>query len=103
MLPQFLYYFIASVLFIMGGRYVHMALIQLNNFYTYCDHLMRPIFNQAGVGHLVHQILLVILIPLILVTPIALIYRLVKGQKFPYLIQLTWGVWLILILSILLH
>jgi len=93
-----LLYFIASLLVVLCARYIHLILVYMDTFYVYVNLLLAPIFNQVGLGKIVHQTLVLILIPLILIGIPALIYRLIKHKTMPYLFQLTWSAWLILVL-----
>ncbi|OGV25380.1 MAG: hypothetical protein A3F18_00260 [Legionellales bacterium RIFCSPHIGHO2_12_FULL_37_14] len=100
LLKSYLYYFIASILVVLLAKYIHSALIYLDNFYTYVNALIAPIFNQVGLGKIVHQTLVLILIPIIIIGIPSLVYRLIKHQTMPYFANLTWATWLILVLCI---
>jgi hypothetical protein len=93
-----LLYFIASLLVVLCARYIHLTLVYMDTFYVYVNLLLAPIFNQVGFGRIIHQTLVLILIPLILIGIPALIYHFIKHKTMPYLLQLTWSAWLILVL-----
>lgn len=100
LLKAYLAYFVASLLVVLLTRYIHLGLIYLDTFYTYINVLIAPIFNQVGLGKIVHQTLVIVLIPLIIIGIPALIYYMINRKAMPHIISLTWSVWLILVLCI---
>lgn len=80
---------------------LRMSLLSLEHFYTYLSHVIAPIFNQVGLGRIVHQVILLTLIPVMITLVPALAYKLIKGHFMPYFIPLTWCVWLTLTLCVI--
>lgn len=93
-----LLYFAASLIVILCARYIHLTLVYMNTFYVYVNLLLSPIFNQVGLGKIVHQTLVLVLTPLILIGIPAQVYRLIKHKTMPYLLPLIWVAWVILVL-----
>lgn len=100
LLKSYLYYFVASLLIVFFKEYIHLGLKYLDAFYNYINILIAPVFNQVGFGKIVHQTLVLILIPVIIISIPGLIYRLIKHQNMPYIVPLTWSMWLTLVLCI---
>jgi hypothetical protein len=63
MFKQFLLYLAASLVVVLLSPYLHHALVYLYHFYTYIDNLIAPIFNDAGLGQVVHRLCVLIFVP----------------------------------------
>lgn len=104
LLKSFLCYLVASILVVLCARYIHLMLVYLDMFYVYLNLLSAPIFNQVGLGKVIHQTLLLVFIPALVIAIPALLYRMIKHQDLPYFFSITWGIWLVLALStIMIH
>lgn len=98
------YYFLATLVVLLSAKYIHLALIYLDTFFVYLNLRVAPFFNQVGLGSVIHKTFVLVLIPLILTAIPALIYYPIKRQTMPYLFQVTWSLWLILVIStIMIH
>jgi hypothetical protein len=95
----FMYYLLASTLVVLAQPYLYQGLMLLDHFYESISQMLAPIFNQVGLGSLVHRGLVLILIPMLLVAPFALIYQLIQKRSFPWTFQLIWAFWMILVLT----
>lgn len=102
MLRQAIFYLLLSILTIIFASYVKIILIYINNFYNYINKILIPTLNQAGFGQLTSQMLILVFIPPLIATVPALIFRVLTGKNMAYFIELTWCLWLIILLSHLL-
>lgn len=99
MLKFALIYLVLSIIVVFFAKYVFMLLVYIDFIYSYLNASLVPIFSNTAVGALIRTTLLLIVIPLVVVGIPAGIYRLIKGQNMTYFMQITWLVWLILVLS----
>lgn len=101
---QILIYLLLSTLIVIFSKFFHVLLIDLNLIYAFAHLKLTPFFNYIGLGVKIKKITLLILVPVGLALIPALIYRVVKGRWMTHFIELTWILWLVLILShILIH
>lgn len=104
MLRQSLIYLLLSVFIVIFAAYAHVLIVYLDMLYTYTNLQMAPIFSSGAVGVLIRKTISLVVIPVAIAAIPALIYRLIKGQPLPYFIQITWLLWLIIVLSkVLIH
>lgn len=104
MLKQALIFTFISILVIIFSNYAHNLIVYIHSLFIYIKNLLLPLFLAIDMGPMLQKICLLILIPMSTAGIPALIYRLVRGQQMPYLIELTWILWLVLVLStILIH
>jgi hypothetical protein len=98
MLRQALIFLLISILVILFSSFSH------NMLFIYIKNLFTPIFNALDFGAMIQKICLLMLIPLTTTAIPAVLYRVIRGKQMPYLIESTWILWLILVLStILIH
>lgn len=104
MLRQSLIYLLLSILVIIFAKYAHMLIVYIDMLYAFINVKLTPIFSQGGLGPLIRKVILLVFIPVLIAAIPALSYRLIKGKEMPYLLELTWCVWLVIVLSnILIH
>lgn len=99
MLRQSLIYLVLSIIVVIFAKYAHLLIIYIDLLYTFVNLKLAPIFSQVGIGLIIRKVLLLVLIPVIIAGIPALIYRLIKGKNMPYFIELTWCLWLVIVLS----
>ncbi|MCA0403844.1 MAG: hypothetical protein LCH30_08610 [Proteobacteria bacterium] len=99
MLRQALIYLLLSLLVVIFARYAYLLIAYIGSIYAYLNAKLMPIFSHTGLGITIQKVLLLVLIPLILAAIPALIYRLIRGKDMPYFLELTWCLWLIIVLS----
>lgn len=99
MLKQSLIYLVLSIVVVIFAKYIHVLIVYIDILYTYMHYKLSPIFNQGGIGGIVSKVTLLVLIPVVIAAIPALIYRLIKGSSMPCLIELTWCLWLVIVLS----
>ncbi|MBA2709536.1 MAG: hypothetical protein H0U57_02965 [Tatlockia sp.] len=102
MLKQSLIYLFLSILLVIFGQYAHLLLINISRFSAYLTERLTPLFNQIQLGTTLRQVFILVLIPIIITAIPAVSYRLIKGKDMPYLIESTWCLWLVIVLSNLL-
>lgn len=99
MLRQSLIYLLLSILVVIFAKYAHLLIVYIDMLYAYLNVFLDGIFSRSGIGTLLRKVILLTLIPLIIALIPALIYQLIKGKQMPYLIELTWCLWLVIVLS----
>lgn len=99
MIKQLVMYFLLSILVIVFAKYVHWFIVYIDLAYTYINIKIAPVFNYSSLGSMIRQVVVLVLLPILMVTIPAVIYRLVKGKNMPHLIPITWIIWLIILLS----
>lgn len=104
MLRQSIIYLLLSILVVVFANFAHLFIVYIDFFYTFINLKLTPIFTQTGLGLLVRKVILLVFIPVSIAAIPALVYRLVKGHNMPYFIELSWCLWLVIVLSnILIH
>jgi hypothetical protein len=104
MLKQTLLYLFLSIAVVFLASYVHVGVVYIDFLYTYVNLKLAPIFSNSELGILIRNIIALSIIPLIIVGIPALLYRAIKKKTMPYLIEITWFLWLIIVLSkVLIH
>ncbi|KTC73049.1 hypothetical protein Lbir_1101 [Legionella birminghamensis] len=99
MLRQSLIYLVLTILVVVFARFAHTLILYIDLFYTYINIKLTPLFTHTGVGVLIRKIILLTFIPVIIALVPALIYRPIKGKPMPYFLELTWCLWLVIVLS----
>lgn len=104
MLRQTLILLLLSILVVLFAKYAHLLIVYIDMLYTWINFKLTPIFSQTGVGIMIRKVILLVFIPILIALVPALIYKLVKGGQMPYFLELTWCLWLVIVLSnILIH
>lgn len=104
MFRQSIIYLLLSILAVLFAKYIHVFIVYIDMLYIYVHIKLSPLFNQGGVGGMISKVIILVLVPVLLAAIPALVYRLIKGRDMPYFIELTWCLWLIIVLSnILIH
>lgn len=102
MFQKGLIYLLCSIMAVVFAKYIHAALIYIDVFYTYLNVQLAPIFSTTESGVLILKIVILTVLPVLIAGTPALIYRLIKGKNMPYFMEITWFLWLIIVLSKLL-
>lgn len=104
MLKQTIIYFLLSIIVVLFAQYVHLLIVYIDLLYTFINLKLAPIFSNSGIGIMIRKVLSLVLIPVSLAAIPALIYRAIKGHHSPYFIEITWFLWLVIVLSkVLIH
>lgn len=90
--------FLSSLVILFGG-YIRLVTAYIDLFFTHIKVYVLPFLNDIGVNHFVSEVLLLVLIPVVIAGIPALLYRFIKGSSMPYFTELTWCIWLVIILS----
>lgn len=99
MLKQGLIYCILSIIVVLFAKYIHLLIVYIDMLYTYIYVQLASIFYKNNLSAEISKIILLVLIPTLIAVIPALVYRLFKGKKMPYFIELTWCLWLVIVLS----
>ena len=99
MLKQSLIYLVLSILIVVFAEYAHLLMVYIVTFYTYVMVKLTPIFSGTPYGLLIRNVVALVLMPVIIAGIPALIYRAIKGHQMPYFIELTWVLWLMIVLG----
>jgi hypothetical protein len=99
MLRQSFIYLVLSILVVLFASYAQMLIVYLDMLYTYVNLQLSPVFSSSETGILIRQVFSLVLIPVIIACIPALAYRVIKGKHMPYFIEVTWFLWLVIVLS----
>ncbi|MGQ3888789.1 hypothetical protein ACQUW5_07130 [Legionella sp. CNM-1927-20] len=99
MLKQSLIYLVLSIIGVLFTRYIHTFIVYTDIFYTYLYGRLFLFFKPTSLDIVVSKVIFLVLIPVVIVGILALLYRLITVRKMPYFIELTWLLWLVLMLS----
>jgi hypothetical protein len=99
MLKQSIIYFLLSVLVVIFARFAFFLIIYINILYSLVNVYLAQIFSQIGLSLVVQRVILLLCFSLLLAAVPTLIYRVAKGKMMPYFSELTWCIWLVILLS----
>jgi hypothetical protein len=99
MLKQSLLYLLLSILIVVFAEYAHLLMVYIVMFYTWVMLKITPVFHEIRYGLLIRNVLSLVLIPVIIAGIPALVYRLIKGKQMPGFVELTWILWLMIVLG----
>lgn len=102
MLNQSILYLVLSLLLVLLQKYAKLVLVYINLIVSKISTLLSPVLTEIGFGNPLQKILLLALIPVAITAVPAGIYYFFYRKTMPYYFQLTWGVWLVVVLSNLL-
>ena len=102
MLQQGLIYLIISILVIILKKYAKLLVAYIDFFFTQITVILSPLLTDIGLGNPLQKILLLVLVPVILTSIPGLIYYLIYRKLMPHFFQITWCIWLVIVLSHLL-
>ncbi len=99
LLKQSLTYLILSILVVIFASYVHLGIVYVDLFYTFINVKLAPVFSNSALGTTLRQILTLTIIPIFIAAIPALTYRTIKGKHMPYFMEVSWLIWLVIVLS----
>ena len=102
MLRQSILYLLFSLLVVALQQYAKLLLLYIDILFTHLSLKLSPLLTTIGLGNPLQKILLLAFTPVIIVAIPGLLYYLFTRKTMPYYIEITWCIWLVLILSILL-
>lgn len=104
MLKQSIIYLLLSIVVVLFAQYANLLIIYIDMFYTYINVKLSLIFSSTELGVMFRNVITLVLLPIAIAAIPALIYRAIKGRQMPYFIELTWLLWLVIVLSkVLIH
>lgn len=104
MLRQATIYLALTILLVVFARVVHILIFYINYFYKFAYDFLLPYFqlNLGFLGPVLLKVLILVGLPILVAAIIACLYLLIKKSGFPYFFSLTWGLWLVFVLSTIL-
>lgn len=99
MQKQSIIYLLASILVVVFAKYAHALIVYIDMFFIWLNWTSAPLFKHIGIGEGMSKIVILVLTPILIAAVPALIYRFIKGQNMPGMIELTWCLWLVIVLS----
>ena len=99
MLKQSVIYLILSIIIILFAQYAHLVMVYIVMAYTFVSIKLTPLFSGTPSGIMIRNVLTLVLLPVIIAGTPALIYRAIKGHTMPYFFEITWVLWLIVVLG----
>ncbi|WP_131782284.1 hypothetical protein [Legionella gresilensis] len=104
MVRQSLIYLVLSIFGVLCTRYIHAFIVYTDILYTHLYGKFFLFFKPNSLDIIISKVIFLVLIPVVIVGIIALLYKLITGKKMPYIIELTWLLWLVLMLcNIFIH
>ena len=98
----YLTYLVLSIFVILCAQYTQIAATYVVDFYNHIDTSIAIFFSYTPSGLALRHIVALVIGPLIVTGIPALIYRMVKHTPMPHFIEITWLVWITIVLSNLL-
>ncbi len=85
-IKQTIIYLFLSIVVVLFAKYVHVLLVYIDMLYIFVNLKLAPIFSDGSTGIMIRKV----------------ISRVIKGRNMPYFIEITWFLWLVIVLSKLL-
>ena len=102
MLRQSMLYLLCSVLVVILKKYAKLLLLYIDVIFTHVSVMLNPVLSKIGLGNPIQKILILALTPVLIASIPGGIYYLFNRRTMPYFFELTWCIWLIIVLSNLL-
>ena len=102
MLQQSLMYLFFSILVVILKKYAKLLLLYIDIIFTHISVQLSPLLSSIGLGNPIQKILLLALIPVAITGIPGIIYYLFSRKAMPYYFEITWCIWLVIVLSNLL-
>lgn len=99
MLKQSIIYLLLSILVVLFAQYVHLLIVYIDMVYTFINVQLAPIFSNSISGITIRKVITLVCLPLLIAAIPALIHLAIKGKQMPYFIEVTWFLWLVIVLS----
>ena len=99
MVKQSLIYLLLSIIIVIFAEYAQLLIVYTDILYNFVNYKLMPVFSSSATGILIRKVFSLVLIPVVIAAVPALIYRLIKGRHMPYFIEITWFLWLVIVLS----
>lgn len=96
---QGLIYIVLSIAVVLFAQYVHLLIVYVDVVYTFINLRLAPIFSTSDSGILIRKVISLVFLPIAISAIPALIYRAIKGKQMTYFIEITWFLWLVIVLS----
>lgn len=104
MLKQGIIYLVLSILAVLLAKYVHILIIYIDLFYTLINLKLAPIFSTSHTSTMIREVLTLVVIPVLLTAIPGTIYWVIQKKRMPYFTEISWFLWLVIVLSkVLIH
>lgn len=95
----YLVYLVLSILVVIFAKYVNEAVNFVVYLYDYIDDCLDVLFSNSPAGILSRSSFALVVCPLLITGVPAIIYYAIKRTKMPYFIEVTWLIWMIVVLG----
>ena len=95
----YLIYLALSILVVLFSTYAYAFVRFVINVYQYVDAHISVFFSHSQSGLDLRHVFALVICPLLFSGIPALSYRFIKGSPMPYFIEVTWLIWLLLVIS----
>ena len=99
MIKQGAIYLILSFLVVYFASHAHLLIVYIDILFTRANLLLSPLFSISPAGILLREVIVLTLLPIVITALPALLYRAIKGKLMPYYYELTWLIWLTIVIS----
>jgi hypothetical protein len=103
MLKQLIALIIFSLAIILLMPYVQQVVQLLMHAHAWVAELLTNVFSGGYAGRLARGLIALLSVPLLIGLLPAILYWLVKRNRFPYFMQIVWIVWLIQAAALIMH
>ena len=104
MFKQTVIYLLLSIVVVLFAKFAGLLIVYIDLFYIYLNVKLSLIFSHSELGIMFQKVLTLVLLPICIAAIPALLYRAIKGHHMPYTVELTWILWLVIVLSkVLIH
>lgn len=101
MARKILIYIGLCIVVVLMRNWIHTLVYYIDLSYIKLNLLLKNIFSQSAVGQLIRQTVVFAILPAGLALIPALIYKVVKGRFPDWYIHLTWILWIVVAMSII--
>ncbi|MFY7697928.1 MAG: hypothetical protein ACOVQX_03795 [Legionella sp.] len=99
MIKQSLIYLLLSMIIVIFAEYAQLLIVYTDILYNYVNFKLMILLDGSATQIIARQVLALVLIPVTLTTVPAISYKIIRKQAMPYFQEITWFLWLIVILS----
>ncbi len=86
---------ILSVVIILGMPYAQQGLQLILSGHAWISDVLTNVFSGDTAGNIIHQLIALLIIPVVVAFVPAIIYWIIKRTWFPYFMELVWVIWLV--------
>lgn len=98
-LKQSILYLLLSIIIVVFAKYAQLLVVYIDVIYTYFNLKLNQLTGYGFLNNTIREVISLALLPIFIAAIPALGYRLVKKQNMPYFLEITWFLWLVIVLS----